>query len=310
MPLTVTCETVIADPPVLLNISDFVLLLPTCTLPKLRLVGFAVMVSAEGVVPVSDTVNDGLDASLVTVSVPVGLPAVVGANTTLNDLVAPAARVKGNVRPFTLYPVPVAVACETVTVDPPVLVIVSDNVLLCPIVTLPKLSGEVVAVSVPAVVAVPESDTVNDGLDALLVTVNVPVGLPEVVGANTTLNDLLAPAARVKGTVTPLTLKPVPVAEACETVTVDPPVLVIVSDSVLLCPTVTPPKLRGVVVAVRAPTAAAIPDNETVNDGFDASLVTVNVSVGLPAVVGANTTLNDLFAPAAKVKGRVTPLTL
>ena len=91
-----------SDPPVLLNISDFVLLLPTCTLPKLRLVGFAAMVPAEGAVPESDTVSDGLDASLVTVSVPVGLPEVVGANTTLNDLVAPAARVKGNVRPFTL----------------------------------------------------------------------------------------------------------------------------------------------------------------------------------------------------------------
>ena len=101
-----------------------------------------------------------------------------------------------------------------------------------------------------------------------------------------------------------------PVTEACETVTVDPPEFVIVSDSVLLCPTVTLPKLNGEVVAVSDPTAAAVPDNETVSDGFDASLVTVTVPVGVPAVVGANTTLNDWFAPAAKVKGRVTPLTL
>ena len=78
------------------------LLLPTCTLPKLRLVGFALIVPCEAAVPESETVSDGLDASLVTVSVPVGVPAVVGANTTLNDLVAPAARVNGTVTPLTL----------------------------------------------------------------------------------------------------------------------------------------------------------------------------------------------------------------
>jgi len=102
VPLTVTCETVIAVPPVLLNTSDLVLLLPTCTLPKLRLVGFALIVPCETAVPDSETVSDGLDASLVTVSVPVGLPAVVGLNTTLNDLLAPAARVNGTVTPLTL----------------------------------------------------------------------------------------------------------------------------------------------------------------------------------------------------------------
>ena len=101
-----------------------------------------------------------------------------------------------------------------------------------------------------------------------------------------------------------------PVTEACETVTVDPPELVMVSDRVVLWPTVTLPKLKGVLVAVRAPTAAAVPDNETVSDGFDASLVTVSVPVGLPAVVGANTTLNDLLAPAAKVNGKLMPFTL
>src|ERR1041385_5754829 len=160
---------------------------------------------------------------------------------------------------------------------------VSDRVLLWFTVTLPKLSGEVVAASAPTLAAVPESGTVNDGFDASLVIVNVPVGLPAVVGANTTLNDLLAPAARVNGTVTPLTLYPVPVADTCETVTVVPPLLVMVSDRVLLWFTVTLPKLNGEVVAASAPTLAAVPESDTVNDGFDASLVIVNVPVGLPA---------------------------
>jgi hypothetical protein len=78
----------------------------------------------------------------------------------------------------------------------------------------------------------------------------------------------------------------------------------------LLWFTVTLPKLNGEVVAASAPRLAAVPDSETVSDGFDASLVTVSVPVGLPAVVGANTTLNDLLAPAASVKGNVTPLAL
>jgi len=93
-----------------------------------------------------------------------------------------------------------------VTVDPPLLVMVSNRVLFWFTVTLPKLNGEVVAASVPAVAAVPESETLSDGLEASLVTISVPGGVPAAVGANTTLNDLLAPAARVNGTVTPLTL--------------------------------------------------------------------------------------------------------
>jgi hypothetical protein len=87
---------------VLLNISDFVLVLPTWTLPKLRLVEFALIVPCEAAVPESETPSVGFDASLLIVNVPAGLPAVVGANTTLNDLLAPAARVNGTVRPLTL----------------------------------------------------------------------------------------------------------------------------------------------------------------------------------------------------------------
>src|SRR5262249_4668148 len=97
-----TCETVIGDPPVLLNASDLVLLLPTCTLPKLRLVGLAPIVPCETAVPESETVSDGFDASLVTVNVPDSVPAVVGANTTLNDLLAQEGRVTGTETPLTL----------------------------------------------------------------------------------------------------------------------------------------------------------------------------------------------------------------
>ncbi len=127
---------------------------------------------------------------------------------------------------------PLAATCDTVTVVPPELVTVSDRVLLLPTFTLPKLRLAGLGDRLPAVMAVPEAGTVSDGFEASLATVKLPVGLPAACGAKTTLNDLLAPAASVNGTVTPLTLKPVPVTETCETLTVVPPELVMVSDRV------------------------------------------------------------------------------
>jgi hypothetical protein len=59
-------------------------------------------------------------------TVPVRLPAVVGANCALNIAVPPAAIVAGIVRPLTLYPVPVAESFEIVRADVPVFVIVMD----------------------------------------------------------------------------------------------------------------------------------------------------------------------------------------
>jgi hypothetical protein len=87
---------------------------------------------------------------------------------------------------------------------------VSDNVLLLPTLTLPKLKLAGLGDRVPSVTAVPETGTVRVVFEASLVTVRFPLALPAASGAKTTLKDLLAPAARVNGTVTPLTLKPVP----------------------------------------------------------------------------------------------------
>lgn len=204
----------------------------TTTLPKLKLGLVAASVPAVVAVPDKGIERVGLEALLVRVTLPVGVPAVVGANTTLNDLLAPAARVNGRVTPFILNPVPVAAACEIVTLDPPVFVTVSDSVWFDPTRTLPKLKLGVPAVSAPPVTAVPDRETASDGLDASLVIANVPVGVPDVVGVNITLNDLLAPAAKVNGRVIPLKLKPAPVTFACETVTLDPPLLVIISVNV------------------------------------------------------------------------------
>ncbi len=88
----------------------------------------------------------------------------------------------------------------------PVLVIVAVLLLLLPTFTLPKLIVVGLTLSTPWAVPVPVRLIVRVGFEPLLVTVTLPVGFPADCGVNTTLNDLVAPAASVKGTVTPVTL--------------------------------------------------------------------------------------------------------
>ena len=59
-------------------------------------------------VPVSEIERGEPLASLVTVTLPVTLPAAVGANLTVNVAVCEAFSVAGTVMPLTLNPVPLA----------------------------------------------------------------------------------------------------------------------------------------------------------------------------------------------------------
>lgn len=133
-----------------------------------------------------------------------------GANTTLNEVLLPAASVIGKVRPLTLYPAPAAV-CVTVMLDPPELVNVSGMVLVLPTVTLPKLKLGVPADSAPAAAVVPVTGAVSVAFEALLLTERLKLSVPADVGANTTLNDVLWPAVKVRGKVRPVTAYPAPV---------------------------------------------------------------------------------------------------
>ena len=102
-------------------------MLPTVTLPKLRLVGFADRVPAETPVPERGMVKVGFDAFETTVIVPLALPAAVGVKVTLKLAVAPAARLSGVLIPLSVNPLPLTVAEEIVTAVPPVLVTFSVN---------------------------------------------------------------------------------------------------------------------------------------------------------------------------------------
>ena len=96
------------------------------------------------------------------------------------------------------------------TLEPPVLVTVSERDLLLPTVTLPKLSVVGLDPSVPFVTPVPVSGIVRVGLDAVDVTTMLPVALAADVGVNVTVKVALCPAVSVTGVVMPLKSNPVP----------------------------------------------------------------------------------------------------
>lgn len=146
-------------------------------------------------------------------------------------------RLRGRVNPLMENPVPLKLACEMVTVDPPVLVRVSDKFALFPTCTLLKARVGAFAASAPGVTPVPESGMLKLGSEALEVRLTLPLAAPLAVGEKRTVNDALCPAANVKGKASPLKLNPVPLVVAAEIVRLVPPVLVRVSNSLVLLPT-------------------------------------------------------------------------
>jgi hypothetical protein len=130
--LELTCEMMSDEPPVLVRVSDKLVLLPTWTLPNARLVGLAVRVPGVTPVPESGMLKLGFEPVDVMLTLPLAAPLVVGEKSTENDVLWPAVNVKGKDRPLKLNPVPLAVAAEIVRRDPPELVRVSDKLVLLP----------------------------------------------------------------------------------------------------------------------------------------------------------------------------------
>ena len=101
-----------------------------------------------------------------------------------------------------------------VTLEPPVLVTVSDRDWLFPTVTLPKLRLAGFDPRAPALTPVPVRGMVRVGLEALEVMVTVPVALLAAVGVKVTLKVALWPEVSVTGAAMPLMVKPVPLMAA------------------------------------------------------------------------------------------------
>lgn len=111
------------------------------------------------------------------------------------------------------------------------MVSVSDKLELFPTCTVPNAKLVGFADRVPSVTPVPESGILRLESDPLDVMVTLPLAVPLAVGENSTVNEVLWPAPSVKGRLSPLRLKPLPLALAAEIVRLVPPELVSVSVS-------------------------------------------------------------------------------
>ena len=125
---------------------------------------------------------------------------------------------------------------------------------------------------------------------ALLAKEADPVIAPEEVGANLTLTVRFAPAAMVKGKVTPVTLNPAPVVVTENTVTLELPVFVRVADCVAELPTSTLPKemLLGDALSRNVGGALAVPLRAIGAKVFAALLTKARLPLNVPAASGAN----------------------
>lgn len=183
---------------------------------------------------------------------PLADPLVWGVNVTENETLCPAAMVNGNETPLNEYSELLIVSEETVMLAP-LAVIVAGKVELLPTLTSPKFRLVGVRLSWPVATPVPETAIVRSGSDALETIEMLPLSLPLANGANSAVNVMLSPEVKVMGTFSPEMLNPVPLAEACVMVTLDPPALVSVSYWLELLPTCTLPKFSELGLSFNCP---------------------------------------------------------
>ena len=208
---------------------------------------------------------------------------------TVNGTFLPAARVRGRVIPLTVNSAVLRLAFETVMLDP---VALSEplKLLLWPTVTLPKLNVAGLTANWPETDAVPASEIVSDGLEALETTEIDPAALPPVVGVKVAPKVKLCPGARVRGRVKPVALKTVPETLAWVIVTLDPPVLVKVSDWVPVLPSATV-KSRLESLVLNTPPVAVVAVRGTVSIALVALLTTARLPLTVPLPCGVKVTL-------------------
>jgi hypothetical protein len=138
-PLAVAADIWRVVPPLLVRVSVIDFGVPTCTLPKARLVGFADKAPCATPVPESGMLRLGFTPLEVIFTLPLAAPVVVGEKSTVYDVLWPADRVKPAASPLKLNPGPLAEAAEIVRLDPPELVRVPVSDFEVPTCTFPKL---------------------------------------------------------------------------------------------------------------------------------------------------------------------------
>jgi hypothetical protein len=175
---------------------------------------------------------------------------------------------------------------ETVMAVPPLLVMVSDRLWLLPVVTLPKLNEVGLAEIAPADVPVPERAMLKAVCEVSVVTLNVPVDVPVVVGAKVTFTDTFWPGASESGRDNAETAYPLPLVVTLERFTEDVPALVMLAARVALPPTVTFEKLRLEGESEISSVVSPVPVSCTEADESVALLFRLRVEVTDPALLG------------------------
>lgn len=184
-------DTVSVAVPALVSVTVCVPLLPTDTLPKATLAGLIVSCGCVAVPDPDKAIESGELGALLTIEIPpVALPAAVGENFAVNEVLCPAVSVNGAVRPVMLNPVPDALPAEIVTLAVPEFVTVTLTDPLAPTSRLPKLMLAGFAVRFPCT-PVPLSAIDTVGLVAVLVITMLPATAPTVVGANCAVKVVL-----------------------------------------------------------------------------------------------------------------------
>lgn len=166
-------------------------LVPTTTLPKLRVVGDTASVPAAVPVPESGIVSGEFDAFDTTDKLPFTVPVLLGVKVAVNVTLWLGVSVSGSVNPLIEKPAPLKFACEIVIPDPPVLVSVSDKLELFPTCTFPNARLLGFGDRVPGVTPVPESGMLTLGFDPLDVMLTLPLTAPLAVGLKSTVNEVL-----------------------------------------------------------------------------------------------------------------------
>src|SRR3954468_8920163 len=113
-------------PPGLVIVSEIVLGVPACTLPKFRLAGDGESDPAATTVAASGTESE--PASLVKDTAPLPEFPDCGLKVTLKGALCPPASVTGRFKPLTVKPEPETLAWDTVTFEPPEFVSDADCV--------------------------------------------------------------------------------------------------------------------------------------------------------------------------------------
>jgi len=285
-------------------------------LPKLMVAGLAPSDPTARPDPVSGMLR--VATLLVKAIFPLTFPLAAGVKVAVKAALWPGDKVRGRVMPPMANPAPVALACETVTLVPPELVMVPFWLCVLPTVTLPKLRLAGEAVRAPGLT--PEPVRARDRFEFEVLIVIVPVTVPAATGVKVTSKDALCPGASVFGRASPPRANPAPVAVTWLMVALLAPELVTTAVRFWLVCTGTLPKLRLVGESVSCPAVVPLPvadkialvgDDDCPTTPFvvrEAAPLKETLAFCRPAVFGAKVTVKVVFWPGERVVGSAKPL--